>query len=98
MAFAPAGATDFSELEDTLEPLNINQWKSYRLTFSYNYFGRRIRHAVTFLTLENGQQAVLDTSAIAKEFTEALVRSDHLIRTWHELPGEESGATRNSGT
>ena len=85
LALAPGGAADFSKLEESVDSLNINDWRSYRLDFSYNFYGHRHRRSVTFLTLLNGQQIVLDTAAEEGEFEQAMARSDYLIRSWHRL-------------
>jgi len=85
LALAPGGSGDFSQLEESVDSLNINGWRSYRLDFSYNFYGHRHRRSVTFLTLENGQQIVLDTAAEEADFAQAMARSDYLIRSWHRL-------------
>lgn len=83
LAYAPPDASDFTKLEETLDPLSINEWQSYRLDFSYNFYGRRARRSVTFLTFPTGQQAVLQTAADEADFAPALARSDRLMKSWH---------------
>jgi hypothetical protein len=82
---APAGIGPLVDLEETRDPLAINRWQSFRLSFTFSQHGQKVRKCVTFLTLANGQQAVLETSAYEAEFKPALERSDYLIRSWHEL-------------
>lgn len=95
MAYAPQGASDFGELQEEIDSLAINDWRSYRLTYSYSFFGRRERRSVTYLTFPNGQQAVLEVAALETEFKEAMGRSEHLIRTWHTLPPSGAAPSRN---
>jgi len=95
LAYAPPGAGDFSKLEESIDSLSINDWRSYRLDFSYNFYGHRHRRSVTFLTLANGQQVVLDTAAEEAEFGLAMARSDYLIRSWHRLPPASSEPPRS---
>lgn len=86
LAFAPEAGGAFADLKEEIDTLSINDWRSYRLKFTYASFGRRYARCITFLTLENGQQAVLDVKSLASEFNEAMARSDYLIKSWHRLP------------
>ncbi len=85
LAYAPSDVSEFSSVEEVANIYEINHWKSYRVLFTYGHYGQRIRHSITFLTLESGQQVILDISAYEKDFPEALYRAEHLIRTWYEL-------------
>lgn len=82
---APAGVGLVTNLEETNEPLNINRWQSFRVTFAFSQHGQKVRKSVTFLTLANGQQALIETSAYEAEHGPAMERSEYLIRSWHEL-------------
>lgn len=82
---APAGVGVLADIEETPDPLNINRWQSFRMSYTYSQHGRKVRKCVTFLTLPNAQQAMLETSAYETEFKAAMERSDYLIRSWHEL-------------
>ena len=84
-AYAPTDVKEFSDFQEIANVYQINHWKSYRVLFTYGHFGQRIRHSITFLTLESGQQVILDVSSYEKDFEEALYRSEHMIRTWYEL-------------
>lgn len=86
LAFAPEASGAFADLKEEIDSLSLNGWRSYRLSFTYASYGRRYARSITFLTLENGQQAVLDVKALAAEFAEAVARSDYLIKSWHLLP------------
>lgn len=93
LAYAPSDVTEFSDFEAVADVYPINHWQSYRVLFSYALFGQRVRHCITFLTLENGQQVALDLSAHEKDFAEALNRAEHMIWTWDHL---ESVGPRSS--
>jgi len=95
LSIGAEGASDFSDLQEQIDSLSINDWRSYRLDFTYNFFGQRHRRSVTYLTFPNGQQAVLTTDALEGEFAQAIARSDHLIRTWHVLPAAGAIAPRS---
>lgn len=91
LAYAPKEVSEFSNFEEASSIYQINNWKSYRVSFSYGLYGQRIRHCITFLTLESGQQVILDLSSYEKEFPSALELSEHMIRTWHELENATPG-------
>jgi hypothetical protein len=81
----PSGVGSVTNLEETLDPLNINRWQSFRVAFTFSQHGQKVRKSVTFLTLANGQQALIETSAYEAEYGPAMERSEYLIRSWHEL-------------
>lgn len=85
LTLVPEGGAEPEITEGVADPLNVNGWKSYRVSFSYPFFGVIIRKSVTFLTFENGQQALIESSAKEAEFAGLMSRADYLIRTWHVL-------------
>ncbi len=89
LACAPEKATDFKIVEETPDALPINRWQSLRFTFTYNLYGHRKQHCVTFLAFPDGKQARLETTALAREFGETQARAEYLIRSWHELSAED---------
>lgn len=89
---APAGLA-VTNVEETVAPLNINGWQSFRLSYTFSQHGKKVRKSVTFLTLANGQQAILETSAYETEFKAAMERSEYLIRSWHELDAKAAPPT-----
>ncbi len=73
--------------------LPVNRWQSHRFIYTYHVAGVGYEESITFLTLENGQQVVIQTGAQHKDFATVLARADDLFRRWHEvLPGDEKGA------
>jgi hypothetical protein len=73
--------------------LPVNGWQSHRFLYTYQVGGVSYEESITFLTLENGQQMVIQTGAQRKDFTTVLARADDMFRRWHEvLPGDEKGA------
>jgi hypothetical protein len=95
-AFAPEGAVIPEEPEVTEQPLDINDWKSHRIAFDYHLAEdpKRALHriAVTFITLDTGQQFALVTRARATEFSAAHARAESLIRSWFPV---QSAASAN---
>lgn len=85
LTLVPEGVEEPQRTEGSADPLSVNGWKSYRVSFSYPFLGAIIRKSVTFLTFENGQQAVIENSAKEADFEGLMSRADHLIRTWHVL-------------
>ncbi|MDB6150369.1 MAG: hypothetical protein JWQ44_1817 [Chthoniobacter sp.] len=83
-------------LEEVLNPLPINGWKSFRLTLSGEVNGQKYLQSVTFVNLNDSDQVVLVTIAPERSFPEAADRSFQIFRTWQEmLPGDERPATSN---
>ena len=95
LACAPEKATDFQLVEEVPDALPINRWQSLRFIFTYNLYGHRKQHCVTFLTLPNGKQARLETTALDKEFGQAQARSEYIIRSWHELASSDLASDAN---
>ena len=89
LALAPAGAVMHDVPEITESPLQINNWKSYRVTFEYHMTDdpkkALSKMSVTFITLENGQQAALVTRARATEYGAAHARAESMIRSWYPV-------------
>ena len=89
LACAPEKATDFQIVEEVPDALPINHWQSLRFIFTYNLYGHRKQHCVTFLAFPDGKQARLETTALAREFGETQARAEYLIRSWHELAADD---------
>ena len=89
LACAPEKATDFQMIEEAADALPINHWQSLRFIFTYNLYGHRKQHSVTFLTMPDGKQVRLEATALAREFDQTQSRAEHLIRSWHELTTED---------
>ena len=89
LARAPEKATDFQMVEETPDALPINRWQSLRFIFTYSLYGHRKQHSVTFLTMADGKQARLETTALAREFDQTQARAEYLIRSWHELTADD---------
>ncbi len=84
------GAQDVVFVEGTPNPLPINNWQSYRFTFSYRVAGERRRQSITFLNLKPTEQIVIQTSSSERDFDEVAARAFNIIRRWHEvLPADE---------
>ena len=96
LQLAPTGATEVAILHEDLNPLPVNDWKSYRFVLAYKLPGSDLRTEITFLNLDEKQQLMLRTTADAKQFGVATSRAFNIIRSWHEmLPGEDDPARGN---
>jgi hypothetical protein len=92
----PAHAVGVAIKEEQLFPYPINDWKSYRITLSFDLDHVHRFQCVTFLNLNANDQIMLITTAPESNFGEAMSRSHQIIRTWQEmLPGDEKPATSN---
>ena len=90
-ALLSGGAEDIVFLESTPNPLPINNWQSYRFTFSYHVAGETRRQSVTFLDLNPTEQIVIQTASSERNFAEISARAYNIIRRWHEVvPAEET--------
>ena len=69
----------------TQNPLPMNGWTSVRFAFHYKMPTGEVRESVTFLNIVPTQQVVVQTSSMAKDFTDASDRAYDIIRRWHEL-------------
>ena len=77
-------------LEEALNPLPVNGWKSFRVVLTCEVGATHYFQSVTFLNLNETDQIVLVTGSPEKDFNEATVRSFQIIRTWQPmLPGDE---------
>lgn len=76
-----------------MDVLPVNRWKSCRFVYQYKVGGAGYTESVTFLTLETGQQIVIQAGSRARDFAAVAARADDILRRWHEvLPGDEAGA------
>lgn len=89
-ALLSTGAEEIALLEGTPNPLPINNWQSYRFTFSYRIAGETRRQSVTFLDLKPTEQIVIQTASSERDFDEISERAFNIIRRWHEVvPADE---------
>lgn len=89
LALAPSGATDVSIVAETLNSLTVNGWSSCQFDFSYKLPGREFRMSVIFLNLDDKQQLLLQVIGDAARYPAALVRSMHIMKSWHEITPAE---------
>lgn len=92
----PAGATDVKVLEETINPLPINRWKSYAFSVSYRVGANLTNLGVTFVNVNATSQLMLVTSSASRNFAEAADRSFQIIRSWHEMVPSEALANREN--
>jgi len=86
----PVGTRGAVITEETADVYPINNWKSFRITLSFTVGPVIYLQSVTFLNMNNSDQAALITAAPEKDFNEAAHRSYQIFRTWQEmLPGDE---------
>jgi hypothetical protein len=91
----PPNASDVKLLEEVPSPHPINAWKSHRFVFSYLQSGESYRVAVTFITLSEGPQIMLITSAPGDDYENGISRSDSLLRSWYTVRHGESPGQAN---
>jgi hypothetical protein len=87
--FVAAVAEVLPEQPVVLDPLPINGWKSCRFNFTYRIGGAPVRADVTFIDLNAKDQIVVITGSSERDYASARLRSDDLIRRWHEVTPEE---------
>ena len=86
------GAREITNEPPALNVLPIEDWRSFRVVFTYTVGGTLARKSVTFVNISATQQIVIVADARQKDFAEVARRSDDLIRQWHLVqPGEEQG-------
>lgn len=81
----PVGAGEILFVESIPNPLPINNWQSYRFTFSYRVASEARRQSVTFLNLKPTEQIVIQTASSERDFDEITGRAFNIIRRWHEV-------------
>ena len=87
----PAEAQEIVFVESAPNPLPINNWQSYRFTFSYHVASEARRQSITFLDLKPTEQIVIQTASSERDFNEISARAFNIIRRWHEVvPEDES--------
>lgn len=90
-ALLPGSAEGIVLREATPNPLPINNWQSYRFTFSYRVTGEARRQSITFLDLNPTEQIVIQTATKERDFEEISARAFNIIRRWHEVvPTDEA--------
>jgi hypothetical protein len=82
----PEGAAEVVLIESTSDPIPLNDWTSYRFTFSYRSAGQARRQSITFLNLDPATQIIMQVAAREKNFELIGRRSFDIIRRWHEVP------------
>lgn len=85
----PPGAEEVALVETTPNPLPINNWQSYRFTFSYKALNEKRRQSVTFLDLKPGEQIIIQTTSNERDFAQISARAFNIIRRWHEVVPED---------
>ena len=92
----PARAKSAEVVQELANPLNVNNWKSFRIKFHFTMDSRDCTQEVTFLNVTENDQIVLVTSSPEKVWKEAGARSWEIIRTWTEmLPGDDDPNSSN---
>jgi hypothetical protein len=107
LPFEPEGLVEYQKAALALLPVSaekpvlesqepnvwpINEWKSHRFVFTYTIAGASFRESITFLTLNAGQQIVVQTGGQQANFDAIAQRAEKIIRRWHEvLPGDDEG-------
>ncbi|MES2572158.1 MAG: hypothetical protein V4710_19135 [Verrucomicrobiota bacterium] len=72
--------------------LPINDWKTRRITFTYEVGGNAVRESVLFLNLEPAQQIVVQVRAGESDFALISARAEDILRRWHEVLPEAEQA------
>lgn len=86
----PAGAEEIALAESALNPLPINGWQSYCVSFSYRAATELRRQSVIFLNLKPTEQILVQTDSAERSFNEVSTRVFNIVRRWHEIvPGDE---------
>ena len=88
-ALLPPGADMIEFVESELNPLPINDWHSFRVTFSYRAANQARRQSVIFLNLKPTEQIVVQTAANERDFAEVSARAFNIVRRWHEIAPED---------
>ena len=81
----PPDAEDVVLDQVTHNPMPINGWTGVRFTFHYRTPTGEVRESLTFLNIVPTQQVIVQTTAMAKDFTDASDRAYDIIRRWHEM-------------
>jgi hypothetical protein len=89
MQLIPTAAVQPIVEEESVDPIPVNRWRSYRFVLSWSAGAERVRRSVTFLNVSPEQQIILQTTATLKEFDEAALRSYEIIRTWHPMLADD---------
>ena len=85
----PPGAEEVVLAESALDPLPINGWQSYRVTFSYRAATDPRRQSVIFLNLKPTEQILVQTDSAERSFNEVSARAFNIVRRWHEIQPED---------
>jgi hypothetical protein len=85
----PAGAEEIALTESALDPLPINGWQSYRVTFSYRAATEPRRQSIIFLNLKPTEQILVQTDSAERSFNEVSARVFNIVRRWHEIAPED---------
>jgi hypothetical protein len=88
-ALLPPGADAIEFVDSELNPLPINDWHSFRVTFSYRAANQARRQSVIFLNLKPTEQIVIQTAANERDFVEVSARVFNIVRPWHEIAPED---------
>lgn len=88
-AILPGEAANAALIESTPDPLPINNWRSYRFTFSFRLREETRRQSITFLNLKPTEQIVIQTTSNDRDFSEVSGRAFNIIRRWYQVEPED---------
>ena len=88
LALLPPGREEVAVVSRAAEPLPINGWTGWRITFSYRNPGGMNSESITFLNVSPAQQIVIQTGSRPGDFEQVQGRADAIMRRWFEMPPE----------
>lgn len=88
----PAEAENLTLVEAIPNILPINNWQSYRFTFSYRFANEAKRQSITFLDLKPTEQIAIQVVSNDQDFADVSTRAFNIVRRWHKLQPEDESA------
>ena len=88
--FVSAQATNVKLEEETADAIAINGWSSRQYTFTYAQAGITRRRTVTFITLNEVEQVVVDVDAPASAYEKTYARGYRVLNSLGEMKNDDA--------
>ena len=83
-AALPQGSKDIKQTGEINDLLPVFGWKSFEVTFDYNFFGQQMRRSFLYINMIPGRVVAVQVTSTASDFDEVHEKARKLMFGWFE--------------
>ena len=83
-AALPQGAKDIKPVGETRDLLPVFGWKSFEITFDYEFYGQQLRRSILYINMIPGRVVQVEVTSTLPDFENVHEKTRKLMFGWFE--------------